>query len=794
MSAPKVRVNEHCQLSKSNEVYHPPRPYKAVPYSRRDTDAFNDETFGSMECTNEDRAEEERKRRASFELMRKEQQKALQEKQTSNLEKHKSSDISNLFEALKDKKEEKEHFVRNNEGEISAASPMLGDDLEKSSLASHSSASRPLEVTGEILLDAQGNFVQNNMNDDLERQLSQEISLVDGQPVEKTPLLDKRENVNFPVSLDVHIRKTGMEDQLPHASSRLDSHGTLDYKEIVEHNADVLEDKLVGSSNKKNSTSILGKIFGSTLSMTNDGSNSAEHHDSKPDDTWNPNSVQSSKFSQWFHEEEAKPADDISRGRPNDLLSLIVSGDKVKYQASDPEAAEHFPHDLSSNTLEQSKKLTIDLQSAADGVSDQAYINNKEDTIPSMLTCEDLEQSILTEYSTKTTNAQPLLKGWSTIDANTEQPSEHIDDHASLHLLSLLQKGTDQSNVTLNSSNDINLTDKPLVSHQHDMGTAVNEPKGKQNGKNIPILGETLTLETLFGSAFMMELQSVEAPVSTQRGSTGPTEVDVPDPRGLPFSGTDNDISSSAGLQRPSHDHTVYQSQQLGKAENWLRFDGSQIGTTSSKHHLQEVPKGVGEFQLPGENIGDPRNHRISTFMLSHNSVNNVNFSSGAPIDIMDKLAAVSAISKEQRVMVGSESPFARVPYGKMEPQFQPPQMTQSRPLYNHLESDLAHMSSQMKFLRPEPLVNHDFLANRQFPSNMTRRPIHHPNVGIAGFDVPSHHPMLHQMQMSSNHAPHMLPDFPRGGPVSHHGNQATGFVQETNQMQGFPWGPANQT
>ncbi|KAK6142773.1 hypothetical protein DH2020_023121 [Rehmannia glutinosa] len=125
-----------------------------------------------------------------------------------------------------------------------------------------------------------------------------------------------------------------------------------------------------------------------------------------------------------------------------------------------------------------------------------------------------------------------------------------------------------------------------------------------------------------------------------------------------------------------------------------------------------------------------------------------------------------------------------------MEPQFQPPQMTQSRPLYNHLESDLAHMSSQMKFLRPEPLVNHDFLANRQFPSNMTRRPIHHPNVGIAGFDVPSHHPMLHQMQMSSNHAPHMLPDFPRGGPVSHHGNQATGFVQETNQMQGFPLGP----
>lgn len=40
-------------------------PYmlQAVPHSRRDTDSYNDETFGSSEYTSEDRAEEERKRR-----------------------------------------------------------------------------------------------------------------------------------------------------------------------------------------------------------------------------------------------------------------------------------------------------------------------------------------------------------------------------------------------------------------------------------------------------------------------------------------------------------------------------------------------------------------------------------------------------------------------------------------------------------------------------------------------------------------------------------------------------------
>ncbi|KAL0309267.1 UNVERIFIED_CONTAM: hypothetical protein Sradi_5869000 [Sesamum radiatum] len=121
---------------------------KAVPYSRRDTDSYNDETFGSTECSNEDKAEEERRRRASFEMMRKEQQKVLQEKQKLLLEKHKSSDVSALHELLEDKKEKKESFLRNNEFEDSAATPTLGNDSEKSSFASNSPASRPLVPPG----------------------------------------------------------------------------------------------------------------------------------------------------------------------------------------------------------------------------------------------------------------------------------------------------------------------------------------------------------------------------------------------------------------------------------------------------------------------------------------------------------------------------------------------------------------------------------------------------------------------------------------------------------------------
>lgn len=131
-------------------------------------------------------------------------------------------------------------------------------------------------VNAQISLDADVNLVQNGTNDVLERQLTQGISSVDRQPAEKTTQKDKGENVNLRISLDVPIRIPGMEDQLPHDSSNLNSHGTLDDPDIVELNPDVLEDRAVGDSNRTFSTSVLEKIFGGTLSMNDNGLSSAE--------------------------------------------------------------------------------------------------------------------------------------------------------------------------------------------------------------------------------------------------------------------------------------------------------------------------------------------------------------------------------------------------------------------------------------------------------------------------------------------------------------------------------------
>lgn len=56
-------MNDDMKRERNSLKYNICNCFQAAPHSRRDTDAFNDETFGSNECDSEDRAEQERKRR-----------------------------------------------------------------------------------------------------------------------------------------------------------------------------------------------------------------------------------------------------------------------------------------------------------------------------------------------------------------------------------------------------------------------------------------------------------------------------------------------------------------------------------------------------------------------------------------------------------------------------------------------------------------------------------------------------------------------------------------------------------
>lgn len=350
-----------------------------------------------------------------------------------------------------------------------------------------------------------------------------------------------------------------------------------------------------------------------------------------------------------------------------------------------------------------------------------------------------------------------------------------------------MQKSSEQSSTAATSVN-ISLPEKQVFSHEHDRTTVGNESRVEENGNS------SLTLEALFGTAFMKELQSVGAPVSVQRGTSGSSRVDA-EPHAFPFPVGDKDMSSSAvensGLQRPIHDYDVpsnhRQIAKMSGADNWLGVGESSIGISSPKRQTESLSRHGGFENLIA--AGDNRDPRVLPMMPGGNPMNNVNMSSSTPINISEKLAAFGGVITDEHGMGGSEMPFQHNSYEQRGPdvppysnlqsphQFQPPQITQARPLYHHLESHPTHMNSHLKFLSPEATFGRNSPTNLQLSSSpMIRPPFHNPNVRVSGFDVPPQHSVLHQLQMAGNHPP----QFARGGPAPHH---------EMNQMQGLPFG-----
>ncbi|XP_059651341.1 uncharacterized protein LOC132298967 [Cornus florida] len=849
VSTSKVRAGDNYQLNRSNEPYHPPRPYKAGPHSRRDTDSFNDETFGSTDCTSQDREEEERRRRASFELMRKEQQKALQEKQKLKPDNQKNDPVSEFSALLEDTKDEKGLLNKNVESDEPEMLQVLNNDSGKSSFPSRTPASRPLvppgftstildgnsgmkslihtgpaEVGGpeieENLSHSKTNPVQNGTLDNHE-----EINSAKGLDLSEkaqenrsllSPFVNKDErDVNYSSALQVSNKKLGIDDKLYQTSSVSEAHESLNIGEVIEVDAEkVTGHKFLGDSNQDHSTSILEKLFGGALTVNIGGSSGViERHDSKPDETWSPSTVQSSKFAHWFLEDENKPADELSSGRSSDLLSLIGGGGKGGSQVTDVIATQQIPPDFPFQSSEFSNRnMVSNITSATTEISEQLNICSKQEAIPSVLTCEDLEQTILSEFTENSTTSQQPVQGWTVTGSKIEQPKADIDNQASQHLLSLLQKGTGLKDVTPPPTLDTESSDRLHLFDVENIGSENDIPIGA-NSENIHNSGKTLTLETLFGTAFMKELQSAEAPVSVQRGSAGSARIDVLNDGLFPSSVGD------IGHNRAGYESNVLasdhrQKTKPDKIENWLGFNDPQIEVDQSNIRT-EVPSKHGgfdkaiEIQLPEEEslitVGDPVKSSHAIIMPTVNSTIGELLSSNTPAIVAEKLAALNTILKDERSMVGLEGqPFVHVPYDMMEPenpyrslhapesspQFRP-QMNHGRPSFHPLDSHPAHVNSQMKFMAPESIIRHDAAPNHPFPANMLRPPFHHSTTGLMGFDPLSQHPMLQQMQMSGSFPPpHLLREFPRGAPLPPQSSkQAVGLMQEPNTIQGFPFG-----
>jgi hypothetical protein len=475
------------------------------------------------------------------------------------------------------------------------------------------------------------------------------------------------------------------------------------------------------------------------------------------------------------------------------LLSLIVGGEKGGMQVSNVETTHHVAPNFTLQNPEPAGE----------------HVATNE-ILPAVLTCEDLEQSILSQVSENGASSQQHLQD-KDFGAKTGQ-STPIDGHASEHLLSLLQKGSLHKDMelspVLHSTDTVHNTEGVTAANFFD-----NPEEVKADASNSSkTLTKTLTLETLFGSAFMKELQSVGAPLSVQRGSIGSSGADFPESQLFPFPTSDNVHPPIGELTLNRHGSAVFPSEKTHQPksnrfeEQWLGYGDSHGDVNSS---LQSgISKGGGfnrshDIRLPEEDnliSGDP----LQTFLSVGNSAK-ADLSQDTPAEITRKLAALNSAFRDERLMMRNQEgqAYPRGPYDIREPgipyqnlnahrpsQLQPHQLNHIGPMFNQLDSHSPHISSYMKHATSEGMVHHDSPTNRQFPGNMLRPPFHQPSSVVTGFDPPAHHPMLQQMHMQGNlPPPHLLRGFPRGAAMPPHpSNPMAGIMQEPNPMQGFPF------
>ncbi|XWS35825.1 hypothetical protein CRYUN_Cryun20dG0029200 [Craigia yunnanensis] len=852
-SAPKFQANDQYHLNRSNEHYHPPRPYKAIPHSRREMhDSFNDETFGSTECSSDDRSEEERKRRASFESWRKEQQKAFQEKKINP---ERCKDDFDISELLVDSKDDKGLPNRSKESDEPTSASNI--DSEKSSLPSQTPAFRPLVPPGFTctilernfgtktsmhsyssqvgssenegsLSEAKGSLLLNGTSDDLLGKQSKQYAkeTLSEQQLESKSIYLLANNksgkaLNFPSALDKPNEAISMDSQIYKSSSLSEAFEAPGNSKVTEFDSKkLLVDKILTETNQDGSTSILDKLFGSALTPNEGGStNLTEPNDCKADGTWPPDTSHSSKFAHLFLDEEKKPVDDLSTGMPKDLLSLIQGGEKGGSHVSDRITTKHVASNFPFQISELADRHVIpNLTSPGIENSEKSCnINdvNKPAVVPAVLTCEDLEKSILSRSTENDPTLPPAVEGWKIPNAESEKQEVNIGDHASQHLLSMLQKKTSTKNIISSANLGIRSSER---AQKIEIGSFDTAPRDsiETNAENAPSSGKSLTLEALFGSAFMKELQSVGAPASVQKGSIESARVDVLESNRLPLHVTGDSLLPSTvhiGSNRTTFETNILpftQREQIksnGIEEHLLGYNDARYAVDSSHLRAELGSKfggfdGSTEIRLPEEDsligVSNPVKHQ--NFMAG--SVKAALLpSQETPIDVAEKLAALKAVFRDERPVVEEKVglPFLPGPYDMREPdipfhnqnvqpsspQLHPPQLNHGGPLVHSLDYHPFNINSQVKFMAPEGIIHHDAPPNHQFPSSMLRPPFHHPSSGLTGFDPPMHHMPMH----GNFPPPHLQRGFPGGAPLPHSNNQVSGFIQEVNPMHGFPFG-----
>ncbi|XP_025810941.1 uncharacterized protein LOC112888815 isoform X2 [Panicum hallii] len=766
------------QLNRTSERYQPPRPYKAAPFSRKDIDSMNDETFGSSECSNEDRAEEERKRRASFELMRKEQHKAMQGKKNGPdiLKENHSDDIISQLQTSTEKADVK---TKNEKLDGSAVSSYQEDTTKPSSVLL-APAARPLVPPGFANAFVDKKLQSQSSNISLEpkgRNTTTEANMLtvarlggrlEGNQLvtEFTAFESKEKGISDNVAImgPKHTLPSGGVTSSPELASSI-LKGNEDWE------ADVMDKYSIGKEGKSksidpvrkdDSISILEQFFGNALSKS--GSNLPTYVESqslKTDDDMVASTLpETSKFARWFLDEDLKPAEDLSS---KSLLSMIVKNEKPG-----PENIIHAPplSDAAVQNLSPrapidkfdaaSKLLSFTSSTPADGIM-ECNRSDITETVPVMMTCEDLEQTMLAQVESNSSSTQrnATKEHQTVVDEPVAMQKVAVDNHASQHLLSLLQKGTDNKGSS-SLGFQIGSVDEPQSVDANLMANgAISGSDTNNKVDNAPTSGKNLTLEALFGAAFMNELHSKDAPVSIRGSATGgPNE----------FAETGKTLLSSSHERYYPVEQTLSFSnakdaavpKEPGIAYSAVPGGQNQGNTSFDKKGLEiHLPEEDNLFtvndSLPGQNsdiLSSVRSSRVEG-LLPEKAVDDLSYrlQSLVPGDAehIQVLGpdALGSHPRDQRLQVESQNLYHLL-------QGRPPMMA-PRPMMDHI----VNRNQQAPFDMPQPM-RHD--PHRSFPSNMNSMQHNLHGPGVPHLDPAAHHLMLQQMSMPGNFPPEGLP------------------------------------
>eukprot|EP00252_Welwitschia_mirabilis_P009306 TRINITY_DN2179_c0_g1_i1.p1 TRINITY_DN2179_c0_g1~~TRINITY_DN2179_c0_g1_i1.p1 ORF type:complete len:1108 (-),score=279.40 TRINITY_DN2179_c0_g1_i1:98-3421(-) len=579
-----------------NDAYHMHRASKINIHPRHETtDRYNDETFGSNDISTEERMEHERKRRDSFEMMRKEHHRLHIEKQKLNASKQaqehlghssKKKPASTLVEEEHDQLEEH-----------SAILPLPHQALPipkvNLSRASTSVTSRPLVPPGFSLSGRKGmepKNVESNVdvqsvglvvcNDNTKIEVSLDgdaVPMKEGQSViadsrmynceSEVPIQDNsitemppgNRNMLPEISSIASVCQTqesitGIDGE--HWASGNDNTTCGNRIDELEARSKCMEDK---------SESILDRLFGNASASLD----KPEISDKDQPEDFEQNSKRtpkSSKFARWFHMKEEESSIDMSEQGASNILSLftkkennvvdfssseeyVEKGDKTRssfesiFSFHTPGKAIPMPLGPSLEDIEKGMAASVE-ESTRDGTSGSSVIENDKSTsidivynndisdllkkvehkhssssrLPgNILTCEDLEQSIIAEASEHVSKLQIDSEEnhvVSDVPGFLNEPNE-ADCNASEHLLSLFQKGLKSNYTNLYDSQDHN---KPVDSiddatQNDDIRNAEASVVSDKSGAH--------TLELLFGNAFMKKLRLADASASVKTPDKG---------------------------------------------------------------------------------------------------------------------------------------------------------------------------------------------------------------------------------------------------------------------------------